>query len=98
VVVLEVVVHGHFVVGTRFFEHFVKNAPTGGPSRFLTISSSNKVVGRGLLFALLVLLLVVFVPFRASAGARRILFLALPFVLVATKDGTNCLLARWRSW
>jgi hypothetical protein len=46
------------------------------------------------LFALLVLLLlVVVVPFRAPARAHGILFLALPFVLVATKDGTNCLLA-----
>jgi hypothetical protein len=52
----------------------------------------NKVVGWGLLFALLVLLLPV-VLLRAPAGARRILFLALPFFLVATKDGTNCLLA-----
>jgi hypothetical protein len=42
------------------------------------------------LFALLVLLLV---PFRAPAGAHGVLFLVLPFVLVATKDGTNCLLA-----
>jgi hypothetical protein len=46
VAVLEVVVHGAFVVGTRLFEHFVKNAPAGGPSRFLAISSSNKVIGR----------------------------------------------------
>jgi hypothetical protein len=45
VAVLEVVVHGPFVVGTRLFENFVKNAPAGGPSRFLAISSNNKVVG-----------------------------------------------------
>jgi hypothetical protein len=45
------------------------------------------------LFALLVLLLVVVVPFQAPAGAHGVLFLVLPFVLVATKDGTNCLLA-----
>jgi hypothetical protein len=57
VIVLEVVVRGPSVVGTRFFEHFVENAPTGGPSRLLTINISNKVIGRGLLFALLVLLL-----------------------------------------
>jgi hypothetical protein len=44
VVVLEIVVHGPFVVGTWLFEHFVENAPAGGPSRFLTISSSNKVL------------------------------------------------------
>jgi hypothetical protein len=92
VAVLEVVVHGPFVVGTRFFEHFIKNAPAEGSSRFLTISSGDKVIGRGLLFALLIFLLVV-VPLRASAGARRILFLMLPFVLVAAKDGTNRLLA-----
>jgi hypothetical protein len=91
VAVLEVVVHGPFVVGTRFFEHFVENAPAGGSSRFLTICSGDKVIGRGLLFALLILLLLV--PLRAPAGARGILFLALPFVLVATKDGTNRLLA-----
>jgi hypothetical protein len=45
------------------------------------------------LFALLVLLLLLVVSFRASARARGILFLSLSFVLVATKDGTNCLLA-----
>jgi hypothetical protein len=92
VAVLEVVVCGPFVVGTRFFEHFVENAPAGGSSRFLTISSSNKVIGRGLLFALLVFLLLL-VPFRAPTRAHGILFLALPFVLVVTKDGTNRLLA-----
>jgi hypothetical protein len=62
VTVLEVVVHGSFVVGTRLFEHFVENSPTGGPSRFLAISSSNKVVSRGLELALLVLLLLPVVP------------------------------------
>jgi hypothetical protein len=30
-VVLEVVVHGSLVVGTWLLEHFVKDAPTGGP-------------------------------------------------------------------
>jgi hypothetical protein len=54
---LEVMVRGPFVVGARLFEHFVENAPTGGPSRFLAINSSNKVVGRVLELALLVLLL-----------------------------------------
>jgi hypothetical protein len=62
VAVLEVVVRGPFVVGTRLFEHFVKNAPAGGPSMLLTINSSNKVIGRGLLFVLLVLLLLPVVP------------------------------------
>jgi hypothetical protein len=57
VAVLEVVVCGPFVVGTQLFEHFVKNAPARGPSKFLAISSSNKVIGRGLELALLVLLL-----------------------------------------
>jgi hypothetical protein len=44
------------------------------------------------LFALLIFLLLL-VPLRAPAGARRILFLALPFVLVTANDGTNRLLA-----
>jgi hypothetical protein len=44
------------------------------------------------LFALLIFLLLLLVPLRASARARGILFLALPFVLVAAKDGTNRLL------
>jgi hypothetical protein len=92
VAVLEVVVRGPFVVGTWFFKHFVENAPAEGSSRFLTISSGDKVVGRDLLFALLILLLVVVIPLRAPAGACGILFLALPFVLVAAKDGTNRLL------
>jgi hypothetical protein len=61
-VVLEVVVHRPFVVGIWLFEHFVENAPTGGSSRFLAISSNNKVVGRGLELALLVLLLLPVVP------------------------------------
>jgi flagellar biogenesis protein FliO len=55
--VLEVVVCGPFMVGTWLFKHFVENAPAGGASRFLVISSSNKVIGRGLELALLVLLL-----------------------------------------
>jgi hypothetical protein len=63
VVVLEIVVHGPLVVGTRFFEHFVEDGPAGGPSRFLAISSSDKVVDRGLKLALLVLLLLPVVPF-----------------------------------
>jgi hypothetical protein len=62
VAVLEVVVCRPFVVGTRLFEHFVENAPAGGASRFFAISSSNKVVGRGLELALLVLLLLPVVP------------------------------------
>jgi hypothetical protein len=65
VAVLEVVVHGPFVVGTRFFEHFVENAPVegGGSSRFLMINSGDKVVGRGLLFALMIfLLLLLLIP------------------------------------
>jgi hypothetical protein len=62
VAVLEVVVRGPFVVGTRFFEHFVKNAPIEGSSRFLSINSGNKVVSRGLLFALLIFLLLLLVP------------------------------------
>jgi hypothetical protein len=46
------------------------------------------------LFALLILLLIlVVVPLRAPAGARGILFLALPLVLVTAKDGANRLLA-----
>jgi hypothetical protein len=57
VAVLEVMVRGPFMVGAWLFEHFVKNAPSGGASRFLAISSSNKVIGRGLELALLVLLL-----------------------------------------
>jgi hypothetical protein len=56
------------------------------------ISSGNKVIGRGLLFALLVFLLLVVVPLRALARACGILFLVLPFVLVTAKDGTNRLL------
>jgi hypothetical protein len=62
VAVLEVVVRGPFVVGTRFFEHFIENAPAEGPSRFFAISSNNKVVGRSLKLTLPVLLLLVVVP------------------------------------
>jgi hypothetical protein len=52
------------------------------------IHSDDKVVHRGFSFALLVLLLPV-VPLGASVGALEILVLALPFVLVTAKDGTN---------
>jgi hypothetical protein len=93
VAVLEVVVRGPFVVGMWLFEHFVKNAPARGPSRFLAISSSNKVIGRGLELALLVLFLLPVVLLGNPAGAHGILFLVLPLILIATKDGTNCLLA-----
>jgi hypothetical protein len=57
VAVLEVVVRGPFVVGTRLFEHFIEDTTARGPSRFLAISNSNKVICRGLELALLVLLL-----------------------------------------
>jgi hypothetical protein len=81
------------VVGTRFFKHFVENAPAGGSSRFLAIRSSDKVVHQGFLFALLILFLLIVVPLRAPVGAHGILVLAFPLVLVTAKDGTNCLLA-----
>jgi hypothetical protein len=93
VAILEVVVCGSLVVGTRFFEHLVEDAPTRGASRLLAVSSSDKVVCHGFVFALLILLLPHVVPFGAPVGALGILILALPLVLVATKDGTNCLLA-----
>jgi hypothetical protein len=92
VVVLEVVVRGPFVVRTRFFEHFVKNAPAGGSSRLFVVDSSDEVVSRGFTLALLVLLLVV-VFSSTPVGALEFLVLVLPLVLVATKDGTNRLLA-----
>jgi hypothetical protein len=93
VAVFEVVVRGPLVVGTRFFEHFIKNTPAGGPSRFLAFSGSNKLVGRGLELALLILLLLPIVPLGAPAGAHGIIDLELPLVLIATEDGTNRLLA-----
>jgi hypothetical protein len=93
VTVLEVMVHGPLVVGTQLFEHFVEDAPAGGPSRFLAFSGGNKLVGRGLELALLVLLLFLVVPFRALAGTCGVIGLLLPFVLVTAKDCANCLLA-----
>jgi hypothetical protein len=42
VTVLKVVVRGPFLVGTRFFEHFVKNAPTGGPRGFLRSTAATR--------------------------------------------------------
>jgi hypothetical protein len=93
VTVLEVVVCGSLVVGTRLLEHFVEDAPAGGPSRFLAFSGSDKFVGRGLELSLLVLLLLSVVSFGASAGARGIIDLLLPFVLITAKDSANCLLA-----
>jgi hypothetical protein len=92
VAVLEVVVRGSLVVGTRFFEHFVKNAPIGGSMRLLAINDSDKAVSHGFTLALLVLLLLPVVPPDASAGALMFLVLALPLILVTTKDGANRLL------
>jgi hypothetical protein len=92
-IVLEVVVRGSLMVGTRFFEHFVKNAPTGGSSRLFAVSDSDKVVSRGFVLALLVLLFLPIAPLGAPVGALGLFVLALPLILVATKDGTNRLLA-----
>jgi hypothetical protein len=47
------------MIGTRFFEHFVKNVPAGGSSRLLAVSGSDKVISHGFALALLVFLLVV---------------------------------------
>jgi hypothetical protein len=91
VAVLEVMVRGPFVVRTRFFEHFIKNAPVGGSSRLFVVGSSDEVISRGFTLALLVLLVVV-VFFGTPIGALEFLVLVLPLVLVATKDGTNRLL------
>jgi hypothetical protein len=93
VAVFEVVVHGSLVVGTRLLEHFVEDAPTGGPSRLLAFSGSNKLIGRGLELSLLVLLFLPVVSLGAPAGARGIINLVLSLVLIAAKDGTNRLFA-----
>jgi hypothetical protein len=93
VAVLEVVVRGSLVVGTRFFEHFVKNAPARGSSRLLAVSGGDKVVSHGFALALLIFLLLPVAPFGASIGSLRFLVLALPFILVTTKDGTDRRLA-----
>jgi hypothetical protein len=92
VAVLEVVVCGPLMAGTWFQDHLVEDTPTRGGSRLLAVHNDDKVICRGSVFALLVLLLPV-VPFGAPVGALGFLVLALPFVLVTTKDGTNRLLA-----
>jgi hypothetical protein len=56
------------------------------------VSSSDKVICRGFVLVLLVLLLPSVVPFDALVGALWFIILVLPLILVATKDGTNCLL------
>jgi hypothetical protein len=93
VTIFEVMVSGSLVVGTWLFEHFVEDAPTGRGLRFLVFDSSDKFIGRGLELALLALLLPLVVSLGAPARARGIVDLLFPFVLVTTKDGTNCLLA-----
>jgi hypothetical protein len=84
------------MVGTRFFEHFVENAPVEGSSRLLVVSCSDKVISHGFALALLVLLLLLLlllvVPLGASIGVLWFLVLALLLILVTIKDGTNCLL------
>jgi hypothetical protein len=89
--VLEVVLCGSLVVGTWLLKHLVEDAPAGEASRLLAVSSDDKIVRRGFVFALLVLLLPVF-PLGAPVGPLWILILALSLVLVTTKDGTNRLL------
>jgi hypothetical protein len=64
-----------------------------GSSRFLAVSGSDKVVSRGFVLALLVFLLLVVTPLGASVGALGFLVLALPLILITTKDGTDRLLA-----
>jgi hypothetical protein len=81
------------MVRTRFFEHFVENAPTRGSSRLLAVSDNDKVVSRGFVLALLALLLLPVVPLGTPVGALGFFVLALPLILVTTKDGTNHLLA-----
>jgi hypothetical protein len=92
VTVFEVMVSGSLVVGTRLFEHFVKDAPARGASRLLAFDSSDKLIGRGLELALLALFLLPVVSLGAPAGARGVVDLLLPFVLLTAEDGTNCLL------
>jgi hypothetical protein len=92
VAILKVVIHGSLMVGTRFLEHLVEDAPIRGTSRLLAIGSGDKIVHRGFTLALLVLLLPV-VSFGASVGALGVLVLALSLVLIATEDGTNCFVA-----
>jgi hypothetical protein len=60
--------------------------------RLLAVSSSDKVVSHGFTLALLVLLIPPVVPLGASVGALRFLILALPLILVTTKDSTDRLL------
>jgi hypothetical protein len=68
--------------------------PLGGSSRLLAASGSDKVVSRGFALDLLVLLLLLSVAsFGAPVGALGFLVLALPLILVTTKDGTDRLLA-----
>jgi nitrate reductase NapE component len=81
------------VTGTWFFEHFVKNVPAEGSSRLLAVSGSDKVTSRGFTLALLVFLLLPIISLGAPVGALGFLVLALPLILVTTKDGTNRLLA-----
>jgi hypothetical protein len=92
VAVLEVVVRGSLVVGTRFFEHFIENAPAGGSSRLLAVGDNDKVVSHGFALALLVLLLPI-APLGAPVGALGFFVLVFPLILVTPKDGTNRLLA-----
>jgi hypothetical protein len=56
------------------------------------VSSGDKIVRCSFALALLVLLLLPVVSLGAPVGALGILILALPLVLVTTKDGTNRLL------
>jgi hypothetical protein len=57
------------------------------------VSGSDKVISRGFTLALLVLLLLSVASLSALVGALGFFVLALPLILVTTKDGTNCLLA-----
>jgi hypothetical protein len=93
VAILEVVVGGSLVVGTRLLEHLVEDTPAEGTSRLLAVSGGDKIICRGFALALLVLLLFLVIPLGAPFGDLRILILVFPLVLVTTKDGTNRFLA-----
>jgi nitrate reductase NapE component len=72
---------------------FCQKFPRRGSSRLLAVNSSDKVVSRGFTLALMVFLLLPVASLGAPVGALGFLILALPLILVTTKDGTDRLLA-----
>jgi hypothetical protein len=75
VAVVEVVVRRPFVIGTRLFEHFIEDAPPGGPRGFLRSAAARSYAGLSSLPCwFFFFLLFLFEPRLELAGSSTLCF------------------------